>query len=412
MPDIVELYLTAMAHGGSALGRTARQVIFVPYTIPGERVRARIVDDRKRYAHAHLEEVLVPSPHRVEPPCPYYGDCGGCQFQHIAYPAQAAFKQDVVCDQLARIGGIEDAPVHDIIAADEPWAYRNQVQFGVSPEGLLGFQAAGSHEVVPIEDCLLTEPLLDDLWAALDMEWPQLARLSLRCGANTGDRLAVFELAEYQDFDIQVDFPVSCVLMLADGEPVVLMGDPFFHEEVAGRRYRVSAGSFFQVNTGAAQVLVELVDEALAPTGDETLLDLYCGVGLFGLALAERVGTLIGVEANPSAADDFHANASDLESDIALLEGPVEDVLPEVDEPVDSLVLDPPRAGAGPKVVQEIARLGPARIAYVSCDPATLARDARGLLDAGYDLAWIQPVDVFPQTYHIETVSLFLRRRG
>ncbi len=410
MSDIVEVTLTGMAHGGSALGRAGRQVIFVPYAIPGERVRARIVDDRKRWAHAQLVELLAPSPLRVQPPCPYYGACGGCHLQHIVYEAQVTLKQEVVRDQLARIGGIDDAPVREVIGAAEPWAYRNQVQFGVSPEGLLGFQAAGSHQVVPIDDCLLTEPLLDDLWAALDMEWPELARLTLRCGANTGERMAVFELAEYQDFDIEVDFPVSCVLMLADGEPVVMMGDPFFHEEVAGRRYRVSAGSFFQVNTGAAELLVELVAEALAPRGNETLLDLYCGVGLFGLALAERAGTLIGIEADPSAAGDFRANAQG--ADIALLEGPADEMLPQLDEPVDLLVLDPPRAGAGPKVVAEIARLGPPRIAYVSCDPATLARDARGLVSAGYDLAWVQPVDLFPQTYHIETVSLFLRRAG
>jgi 23S rRNA (uracil1939-C5)-methyltransferase len=256
---------------------------------------------------------------------------------------------------------------------------------------------------------LILDPLLDELWAALDMEWPQLARLSLRCGSATGDLMAVFELEEYEDFDIEVDFPVSCVILLADGEAVVLMGNAHLTEHVAGRDYRISAASFFQVNTGGAEALVQIVQDLAAVRGGETLVDLYCGAGLFGLALADQVGRVIGLEAAPSAAADFRHNARELDH-VELLEGPAAELLPQIQEPVDLLLLDPPRAGAGKEVVAEMVRLGPDRIVYVSCDPATLARDARHLTQGGYGLVTVQPLDLFPQTYHVESIALFSRR--
>jgi 23S rRNA (uracil1939-C5)-methyltransferase len=410
MPEIIDLTLTAMAHGGSALGRHEGRVIFVPYAIPGERVRVEIVETRTRWARSRLLKVLQPSPHRVESPCPYFGPgkCGGCQFQHIDYEAQAEFKHQVLIDQLARVGGLSQVKVHDCIGAADPWAYRNHAQFSVTPEGQLGFLMADSHDVIPVKECLILDPLLDDLWAALDMEWPQLRRLGLRCGSGTGDLMAVFELDQYEDFDIEVDFPVSCVLLLADGEVAVLMGKAYLVEHAAGRDYRVSAGSFFQVNTAGAEALVELVRDMLAPTTQDTLLDLYCGVGLFGLALAEQVGTVIGVESDRSAAADFRTNAEGLDH-VELIEGQVEQALTGLDRSVDLIVADPPRSGAGKEVIGQIARLAPRRVVYVSCDPATLARDARHLSDSGYDLQEVQPVDLFPQTYHIESVALFTR---
>jgi len=274
----------------------------------------------------------------------------------------------------------------------------------------VAFQRAGSHQLIPVESCLIIDPLLDDLWGALDIDWPQLRQLTLRCGSATGDLMAVFELDHYEDFDIEVDFPVSCVVRLADGESVVLMGNPYLVERVAERDYRVSAGSFFQVNTAGAEVLIDLVQGYLAPAGGETLVDLYCGVGLFGLALAGRVGQVIGVEADRSAADDFRHNAQG-RSNVRLIAEAAEAALPGIEGPLDEglLVLDPPRAGAGAPVIAEIIRLEPRRIAYVACDPATLARDARQLVEAGYRLAEVQPVDLFPQTYHIESVALFVR---
>jgi len=414
MPEIIDLQLSAMAHGGPALGRHSGRVIFVPYTIPGERVRVEIVQAHTRWARARLLEVLEPSPHRVEPPCPYFGPekCGGCHWQHIAYEMQAEFKQQVVIDQLARLGGLRDINVQDTIGAAEPWGYRNHARFSLTPEGSLGFLSAGSAdealEVVPVKECLILDPLLDDLWAALDVEWPQLYRLSLRCGSATGDLLAVFELDHYEDFDIDVDFAVSCTLLLADGEVVVLMGNPYLVEHAAGRDYRVSAGSFFHVNTSGAEALVALVQECLEPTGSDTLVDVYCGVGLFGLALADQVARVIGVEADPSAIADFCYNAQRMDQ-VVSIEGKAQGSLSGLEGPVDLMVIDPPRSGAGERTVGEIVRLQPRRLAYVSCDPATLARDARRLVDGGYHLQVVQPLDLFPQTYHIESVALFVK---
>jgi 23S rRNA (uracil1939-C5)-methyltransferase len=411
MPQTFELHLTAMAHGGSALGRHKERVIFVPYAIPGERVRVELVEARTRWGRGHLLEILEPSPHRVEPPCPYFGPgkCGGCHFQHIAYEAQAEYKREVVVDQLARLGGLRDANVQEIIGAEEPWAYRNHAQFSTTPEGQLGFLTADTHHVVPIAECLILDPLLDELWAALDVEWPQLHRLSLRCGSTSGDRMAIFELNEYEDFDIEVDFPVSCVILLADGEVVVLMGNSYLGEQVAGRDYRISANSFFQVNTAGAEALIALVRQTLAPASSDTLLDLYCGVGLFGLSLADEVGRVIGVEADPSAAADFRHNAQGLDH-VELIEGKAQSVLPRLEEQVELLLLDPPRSGAGQDVIDQSVRLQPRRIAYISCEPATLARDARRLAENGFLLQEVHPVDLFPQTYHVESVALFARQ--
>ena len=408
MSQFIDLKLSAMAHGGSALGRHQGQVIFVPYTIPGEKVRVELVESRTRWARARLVEILEASPHRVEPPCPYFGadQCGGCHFQHIAYEAQAEFKGSVVADQLARIGGLHDANVQDIIGAAEPWSYRNHAQFSLTPQGQMGFLTADTNRVIPVKECLILDPLLDDLWAALDMRWPQLHRLSLRCGSATGDLLAAFALDHYEDFDIDVDFPVSCVILLADGEAGVLMGNAYLTECVAGRDYRISAGSFFQVNTAGAEALISVVADYLAPMPDDVLLDLYCGVGLFGLALAERVGRVIAVEYDPSAIADFKHNARELDH-VELLEGKAQSALPHLKQSVDLMLLDPPRSGAGEKVVDEMVRLAPRRIAYVSCDPATLARDARRLTERGYRLVEVQPIDLFPQTFHVESVALF-----
>jgi 23S rRNA (uracil1939-C5)-methyltransferase len=220
--------------------------------------------------------------------------------------------------------------------------------------------------------------------------------------------MAIFELDHYEDFGIEVDFPVSCVVLLADGEAVVLMGNSHIFEHVAGRDYRISAGSFFQVNTAGAEALVALVHDYLVPTGHKTLVDAYCGVGLFGLAFADQVGRLIGIEADPDAVSDFWYNARALDS-VEVIEAKAHAALERLGGPVDLMILDPPRSGVGKQVVAEVTRLQPSRVVYVSCDPATLARDARMLTDAGYHLQEVQPLDLFPQTYHIESVALFLK---
>ena len=397
-----------MAHGGEAIGRHEGRVVFVPYALPGERALIRLEEEHARYARGTLVELLEPSPNRVAPPCKHFGVCGGCQWQHMAYPAQLEQKRLILQDALQRIGHLDAPPVGPVAGMELPWHYRNHVQFAVDDEGDLGYMAARSHDLVAIEECYLPHPILEDVLVALDLELPEVYGLTLRAGVNTQDPLVIFEseLAEMPEFEI--DVPVSCVLANPEGELLILAGRDHIYEELAGRRYRISAPSFFQVNTEQAARLVQLVAQALEPQGDETLLDMYCGVGTFGLALAAQVGRVIGVEESPHAVQDALENAAQ-DDNVEILEGQVEEVLPELVNRVDLVVLDPPRAGLKAPAREALLRLAPRRMAYVSCDPASLARDLEALVAAGYAVRQIWPVDMFPQTYHIETVTLLER---
>jgi 23S rRNA (uracil1939-C5)-methyltransferase len=416
------LQLTDMAHGGEAVGRYEGKVVFVPFGIPGELVRAEIVQDKGRFAHARLTKVLSASPQRVEPPCPYFGVCGGCQWQHLAYAAQLEHKRSIVQAQLERIAGLADATVHPTLGMTEPWQYRNHVQFSVSDEGQLGFMAANSHQVIPIQRCLLMHRLLDELFEAMDIDLPGLRRLSLRAGIRTDEQMIIFEMESDHPPALEVDLPVSCVLLLSDGTAVTLVGSPHIHERVANRTYRLSAPSFFQVNTAQAEALVSLVSEYLSPGPDDTVVDAYCGVGTFALSLAGRAKQVIGIESNAAAIADAHANASSTDcaaahTNVSFLCGLVEEILPTLQLESPLLVVDPPRTGLDRRAL--LALLSPSgpsgqsrapeRIVYVSCDPATLARDVKALLAHGYVLREVQPVDMFPQTYHIENVAVFVR---
>jgi 23S rRNA (uracil1939-C5)-methyltransferase len=405
------LKLTQMAHGGPALGRHEGKVIFVPYALPGETVRVEIETSKKGWAQARLVEVIEPSPERVSPACPHFGPdaCGGCQWQHMSYAAQLAYKTEVVREQLARLGGLDDVRVQPTRAVSEPWGYRNHVQLHASPAGL-GYVAADGQRVEPVGTCPIMHPLVAELFEELDIEIEELEGLALRAGINTGQQLVVFETVDDEPFELEVDRPVSCVLLLSDGTPITLVGRDHFFERVAGKDYRVSAQSFFQVNTAGAQALVDTVAAYLSPKSDETILDLYCGVGLFSLALAGQVDRIVAVEAHPVAADDarFNVQAAGLDN-VRVFENEVEAALATLDERADAVVADPPRSGCGPAVIGRLAALEPERLVYVACDPATLARDAKSLTAAGYRLTEVQPLDLFPQTYHVESVALFVK---
>jgi 23S rRNA (uracil1939-C5)-methyltransferase len=451
--------LTGIAHGGEAIGHHEGKIVFVPYAIPGETAEAEIVEEKQRWARARLVRVVKPSPDRVLPPCPYFGpgQCGGCQWQHIAYQRQLELKAEVVADQLRRLGHIDQPPVLEPIAlAGEAglldFRYRNHVQLATDADGRLGYVRDGvgqgeargemrrqgvrapgqpAQDVIAVDECLLLHPLLDEMHGALlagiaeaaavdpeqagedDDETPAgppviIRRINLRAGVNTGQRLLAFEtVGDRAPGFLVEDLPVRCVVRRRDGSFEGLVGEPWIEEEVAGRTFRISANSFFQVNTVGAEVMVDLAAEMLAPQGHETLLDGYCGVGLFGLSLAGQVGQVLAIEESEMACDDFAWNGRDLDN-VTLYEGPVEEVLAALDSVrIDLALIDPPRSGAGPEVVQHLARLGVPKLLYVSCDPATLARDAKLLTAAGYRLEQVQPVDMFPQTYHIESLALF-----
>jgi 23S rRNA (uracil1939-C5)-methyltransferase len=408
--DTFELTLDTIAHGGSAIGHHDRRAIFVPYVIPGERIMARITDDRSRYAFAEGVAVLEPSPHRVTSRCPHFGPkrCGGCHFQHIDYAAQLDYKRDVVIDQFKRIGGLNNPPVPPTIPSPDEWAYRCHATFHVDESGSLCYIGTDNTTLIPIEECHIIRPELLTLLDELDFEdIPELDRVRLQIGSE-GDLMVILSTKDDQAPELEVNMPVSINFLLSDNEPVNLIGSSNVIYTLRGRRFRVTAGGFFQVNLPQAETLVDLVLQKLDLQGGETVLDLYAGVGLFTAFIAERAALVTSVESYPPAVTDADENLSDLDN-IDLIEGSVEDVLAELDGPYDAAVIDPPRTGVEPRVLDLLDELAPRRIVYVSCEPATLARDAKRLAAKGYQLVDAQPVDMFPQTYHIECVAYFAR---
>ncbi|MFN3928184.1 MAG: 23S rRNA (uracil(1939)-C(5))-methyltransferase RlmD [Thermoflexus sp.] len=404
----IHLTLERMAHGGEAIGRHEGKVIFVPFGIPGEIVEIEVTEDRGSYARGRIVKILSPAPERVDPPCPHFGECGGCHLQHMQYEAQLHWKAEIVRDQLRRIGKIEDPPVRPTIPSPEPFGYRNQIQFSASPDGRLGFQAMRSHRVVPISRCWIAHPMLQELYEALDIEGLELRRLTLRCGVRTGDRMVIFETEGDELPVLETDLRVSLILLTADEKAVPLIGLDYLTEEVGGFVFRISAPSFFQTHTAMAEQIVHQVVEWADLHGTETVLDAYCGVGLFAAHLAPFAQRVVGIEAHPAAAADARHNLARFPH-VEILMGTVEERAPTLEGPFDVVVVDPPRTGCSKEALEALLRLAPRRWIYVSCDPATLARDARQLLDAGYHLRVVQPFDMFPQTYHIEAVSLFER---
>ena len=399
-----DIELSQHTYGGECIGRLPDgRAVFVSFTLPGERVRARLVEDRKGFARAEVIEVQRPSKERVKPRCPHFTVCGGCHYQHMDYPAQLRAKEAILRDQLVRIAGIADPLLRPTVASPSPWNYRNTVQFHLSPNGKLGFQAAGGAQVVEIRECHLPDPALNELWPQLIFEAGTLDRAALRLGAD-GEILMMLEAEQAPELSIE-ELPLSVVLMSED-EMMVLAGDDFTVQEVGGRPFRVTAGSFFQVNTPMAAAMVEQVLRLLAPEGEDVVLDLYCGVGLFSAFLAPLVREVIGVEQSLPACADYIINLDEFEN-VSLYEGAVELVLPELKQNPTLAIVDPPRAGLERAALDALAALHPRKIVYVSCDPATLARDAKRLLEVGYTLEESTPFDLFPQTYHIESISLF-----
>jgi 23S rRNA (uracil1939-C5)-methyltransferase len=399
-----------MVHGGQALGRHAGRAIFVPYAIPGERIVARITEDRGRYAFAEVVRVLEPSPHRVTPRCPHFGPgrCGGCHFQHVADAAQPGYKRDVVIDQFRRIGGFTDPPVQPTVPSPDAWAYRNHATFHVDEAGNLCYVGTDNATQVPIEECHIIQPALLDLLNELDFEGVTgLDRVRLQVGSG-GDQMVVLSTGDDGPPELEVTMPVSVNFLLSDNEPVNLVGSSYVSYTVRGRTFRVTAGGFFQVNLPQAEALIDLVLDRLALRGPETVLDLYAGVGLFTAFLAERASLVTSVESYPPAVTDADVNLADLDN-VDLIEGTVEDVLPELEGPYDLAVLDPPRTGVERHALDALAALAPHGLVYVSCEPSTLARDAKRLVQKGYHLVDVTPVDMFPQTYHIECVAHFTR---
>jgi 23S rRNA (uracil1939-C5)-methyltransferase len=449
--DLLELRIEGVAHGGAGVGRLERYVVFVDGAFPGELVRAKVLRSKRDYANARTVEVLEPSPDRVPQRCDHGGQpCPGSPWQELRYERQLEHKQELVGDALLRLGRLEGFALEPIVPAVDAWRYRNKMEysFGTAVDGALalGFHRRGRWDVVDdTRDCLLASEqsnavrnLVRDWCAqhgldALDRRTHEgfLRNLVVREGRRTGELQARLITGEGEfeheqlSATVRAAFPHADVLwtrteQLAEvsqgGDTEVLAGSPVLHEEVCELRFRISPEAFFQTNTETAEVLYGLARDWAQLSGNERVYDLFCGIGTLSLTLALRAGEVWGLDVVHEAIADAIENSrlNEIEN-VHFFAGDVRDALRPLAERAprpDVAVVDPPRAGLSQKVVRRLLETRPARIVYVSCNPTTLAPNARQMVDGGYRLVKVRPVDMFPHTPHIESVALLERERG
>lgn len=448
--DIIEIEITGLGSSGEGVGRYEGFTVFVPGSLPQERVRAQLRTVKKSYAVGSLLELLQASPERVEPRCEVYQECGGCQLQHLSYAGQLACKRQQVADALARIGHLELEPL-PVLGAAEPWSYRNKMQFPVAMnadgEVQLGCYAAASHSVVNTESCLIQKQANNEVlltvrkWmhrfgiSAYDEKMGKglVRHVMARVGVRSGEVMAVLITSAY-------DVPhrreliewlrkyvpgLTSVVQNINKKPGniimgnktrVLYGEPSIKDSLGALSFNISAQSFFQVNSEQAEKLYNKALEFAALTGQETVVDVYCGTGTISLYLARHARKVYGIEIVEPAIEDAKRNAE--ENGLKNAEFIVGDAAVELPKLLeggvrpDVIVVDPPRAGCEQRVLAAIAGVRPARVVYVSCNPASLARDLELLAQLGYKTLVVQPVDMFPMTYHVETVVLMSRVEG
>lgn len=426
--DVAEVVAGEAAHGGWCVGRLDGRVVFIRHALPGERVRVRITEVTARLARADAVEILDASPDRVDPPCPYArpGACGGCDWQHASLPAQRALKASVIRQQLRRIAGLDWPVTVDALPGDEDGpggpggpggpaglGWRTRVKFAVGRDGAAGLRAHRSHEIVHVDDCLIAHPGIREL-GVTSHRWPGARSVEGVVATGSGER-AVVVSGRPRSESVKKTAAESVLAVASPngrGRLTVLRGRSYLRQHAAGRSWRVSATAFWQVHPAAAGTLAAAVLGALRPRAGDTVLDLYCGAGLFAGVLAEAVGpggTVAGVEADPAAVGDARRNLRELPW-ATVHQGDAGQVIARGLLPAARLtVLDPPRTGADREVVEYLAAAGPAgqerRIAYVSCDPATLARDIARFVARGWRLEDLRGFDAFPMTHHVECLA-------
>ena len=406
---LFDIKLEKLTYGGETMGRLPDgRAVFVPFGLPGETVHVRLTQEKQNFARAELLEVLTASQARIDPKCQHFKKCGGCHYQNLSYADQLKAKEDILRDQLHRIGKIENPPVKPVVSSPLEWNYRNHVQFHLTAEGKIGFMNSKGNSVLPIEECHLPETGIDAFWRDLLFESNKdVGRVSLRAGRDE-ELMVLLESETPEPPELEIEADVS-VIHLFDEHPVVIAGQDHLTITVLEKDFRVSAASFFQINTGMAEKMVEHLLGKLSVTPASSLMDVYCGAGLFSKFFAPKCIRVIGIESSGSACEDFAFNLDEFDN-VELYEGPAEEILPALVGQISGVthvLVDPPRAGLERYALDAIISLQPQVIAYVSCDPSTLARDAARLIAGGYRLVEVTPFDLFPQTYHIESISIF-----
>jgi 23S rRNA (uracil1939-C5)-methyltransferase len=464
--DILELTIDDLAFGARGVARMDGFVWFIRGAIPGQTVQAKVRRVRKDYGEATVHEIVEPSPNQVEPPCPYFGTCGGCQLQHLEYELQVEYKTRQIRELLSRVGGFENPPVHPTLPADPVYAYRNKMEFTFSdrrwivegenddlPEDFaLGLHVPGRFDkVLHLESCLLQSEACSRILRTLG----QLTRdtglpaynirnhtgfwrfLVLREGKETGDLLlnlitssqAPDRGKETLDWIVHKLFwrhpEISTVIhTISDSRAQVALGEPErlllglgqITEKIGEKEFTISPDAFFQTNTSQTLNLFETIGRLAQLKGTETLYDLYCGTGAIGIYLSDRVSRIIGIEAIVSAVQDGKENiARNHVKNMDIIQGDMRDILRKSHSllkkhPPDLVILDPPRGGPHPHTIRDLAVMAPPRLIYVSCNPGILARDLKRLCEEGFQLEEVQPVDMFPHTGHIETVALLTKK--
>ena len=449
--QILTLRIERLSSDGSGVAHSADgEAVFVPGTAPGDEARVRIVKDCGRYAFGILDELLTPSPDRIPVDCPVAGPCGGCSLRHLDYAAELRAKQESVLDAFRRIGGLE-VPVLDILPSPEVDRYRNKVQFpvGVDKNGApcIGFYAGRTHRIVPCPDCKLQPGMLNEIGNALCAFFAQqgirpydeqsgkglVRHIFLRRGAHSGQIMvclvctrAKLPHAEQLCTALREQFPaISTILLnvnakntnvILGGENHILYGPGYIEDTLCGVPVRLGPLSFYQVNTLAAERLYGVAAQYAQLTSDDALLDLYCGMGTIGLSMADQCRELIGVEIVPEAIESAKANAARMGEAVAAKSrffcadaGQAATQLAAEGLHPDIVMLDPPRKGCDEATLSAVVRMAPRRVVYVSCNPATAARDAAWLEKNGYHAEKVQPVDLFPRTKHCEAVLLLTK---
>ena len=386
-PELARLTLEDMAPLGDTYADYEDQRINVFGGIPGEEVVARIVrykSRRQQRVSGIVVEVITPSPHRVEPPCPYFGPCTGCQWQHIDYEYQLELKRNAVLARLSAYPELERVSVAPTLPSPQQFNYRNHARFTVRDAGSLGFVNRIDRRFVKIAECMLMTPWINETLGTLQGKSAETSQLTMRYGINTGDWLVQ---------------PI-----LHNEEVPIASGQGHYKERLLDRPFRIASPSFFQVNTKQAEKLAELVRDRLDLSGTELVVDAYAGVGTFAVLLAPFVRMVVAIEESSAALKDAAINTLGIEH-LDFIEGRTEDVLDELVDDPDAVVLDPPRAGCHPEALQALVRRSPRRVVYVSCEPETLARDLSLLVQGGFQVERLEPLDMFPQTHHVECVA-------
>jgi 23S rRNA (uracil1939-C5)-methyltransferase len=393
-----------MAHGGSAVARLDGKAYFIDGALPGELVSGTIEVNKPAWGKVQLTEVIEAAPERTEPLCAHFGTCGGCQWQHGDYAAQLEWKRAIVSGQMVHLGRHPEPPVRATVAVGPAFQYRNRMDFRVH-NGRPALHQRRTRNLVPLTECQILHPNLATLLVDLG-DLSGVTGLTMRTSTTTGEVLVVI------DGDIpQQASSWGCAVAVAEDDKLrAVHGNPVLEETIAGVSFRITGRAFFQNNTAGAEQLVSLVTEAAGVTPDDTLLDAYAGGGLFAATVGQGAGRVVAIERDKTAAEDLQSNLNRAGiDDYRILRSSMEEAIEGIDEYWDVVIADPPRKGLGVDGVDAVTAAEPRTLVYVSCDPASLARDTAILDELGYDLDWVTPVDMFPQTFHIECVAKFDR---